>query len=91
MHRLLYAGHEDTRPSVEGGSVNGAPGTTRTCDPQLRKLMLYPTELRARGWFSLKIRKTGRLTLANAISGWRREWDSNPRYVAVHTLSKRAP
>jgi hypothetical protein len=26
----------------------GAPGTTRTCDPQLRKLMLYPTELRAR-------------------------------------------
>ena len=24
--------------------------------------------------------------------GWRREWDSNPRYaVNVHTLSKRAP
>jgi hypothetical protein len=22
---------------------------------------------------------------------WRRGWDSNPRYVAVHTLSKRAP
>jgi hypothetical protein len=22
---------------------------------------------------------------------WRREWDSNPRYLAVHTLSKRAP
>ncbi len=22
---------------------------------------------------------------------WRREWDSNPRYLAVHALSKRAP
>jgi hypothetical protein len=22
---------------------------------------------------------------------WRREWDSNPRYLAVNTLSKRAP
>src|SRR5881394_1222347 len=22
---------------------------------------------------------------------WRRGWDSNPRYVAVYTLSKRAP
>ena len=22
---------------------------------------------------------------------WRRGWDSNPRYLAVHTLSKRAP
>ena len=28
---------------------NGAPGKTRTCDPQLRKLMLYPSELRAPG------------------------------------------
>ena len=27
----------------------GAPGTTRTCDPQVRSLVLYPTELRARG------------------------------------------
>ena len=25
----------------------GAPGTTRTYDPQIRNLMLYPTELRA--------------------------------------------
>src|SRR4051794_3741079 len=23
-----------------------APGTTRTCDPQLRRLLLYPAELR---------------------------------------------
>src|SRR2546428_7771282 len=28
--------------------MNGAPGGNRTPDPQLRRLMLYPTELRAR-------------------------------------------
>ena len=27
--------------------IHGAPGTTRTCDPRLRKPMLYPSELRA--------------------------------------------
>jgi hypothetical protein len=27
---------------------SGAPGTIRTCDPQIRSLMLYPAELRAR-------------------------------------------
>ena len=26
----------------------GAPGTIRTSDPQIRSLMLYPAELRAR-------------------------------------------
>ena len=26
--------------------MTGAPGTIRTCDPQYRKLMLYPAELR---------------------------------------------
>src|SRR5579872_678748 len=31
--------------------ANGAPGTIRTSDPQIRSLMLYPAELRAR--FSL--------------------------------------
>jgi hypothetical protein len=27
--------------------IYGAPGWNRTSDPQLRRLMLYPTELRA--------------------------------------------
>lgn len=27
----------------------GAPGRNRTCDLELRRLLLYPTELRARG------------------------------------------
>jgi hypothetical protein len=26
---------------------NGLPDRNRTCDPQLRRLLLYPTELRA--------------------------------------------
>ena len=30
---------------------NGAPGTIRTSDPQIRSLMLYPAELRARRHF----------------------------------------
>ena len=28
---------------------NGAPGRIRTSDPQIRSLVLYPAELRARG------------------------------------------
>jgi hypothetical protein len=28
--------------------VTGAPGTIRTSDPQIRSLVLYPAELRAR-------------------------------------------
>ena len=37
------------RPGENYEVLYGAPGTTRTYDPQLRKLMLYPTELRALG------------------------------------------
>ena len=69
LHRLPCAGHEDTGPYLKCGDDNGAPGTTRTCDPQLRKLMLYPTELRARGVVFLENKKTGRPTLANGIWG----------------------
>src|SRR5688572_24120954 len=29
-------------------STKGAPGTARTCGPQVRSLVLYPTELRTR-------------------------------------------
>ena len=29
----------------------GDPGRTRTCDQQLRRLLLYPAELRGRGYF----------------------------------------
>ena len=31
------------------GVDDGAPGTTRTCDPLIRSQVLYPAELRVRG------------------------------------------
>ena len=31
----------------------GVPGRTRTCDPQFRKLLLYPAELRGHGLISI--------------------------------------
>ena len=33
---------------MRNNDVSGAPGTIRTSDPQIRSLMLYPAELRAR-------------------------------------------
>jgi hypothetical protein len=35
------------KPSLQNKS-DGAPGTIRTCDPMLRRHVLYPAELRAR-------------------------------------------
>src|SRR5947208_10416680 len=35
-------------PVSHGPSESGAPGRTRTCDPRLRRPVLYPPELRAR-------------------------------------------
>ena len=39
----------EARPTnAAGASPPGVPGRDRTCDPQLRRLLLYPTELRGR-------------------------------------------
>ena len=35
------------RARVSSERESGAPGRTRTCDPQIRNLVLYPAELRA--------------------------------------------
>lgn len=32
--------------------INGEPDRIRTCDQQLRRLLLYPAELRDRSWHS---------------------------------------
>ena len=32
--------------------MNGAPGMIRTCDPLIRSQVLYPAELRVRGWIN---------------------------------------
>lgn len=42
---------------------NGAPGTIRTSDPQIRSLMLYPAELRARMPYRLTARNLSRSPL----------------------------
>jgi hypothetical protein len=35
--------------------LRGAPGRTRTCDPRLRRPMLYPAELRAHGLWAMPV------------------------------------
>ncbi len=41
--------YTDTKINTVGGDLgkSGAPDRTRTCDPSLRRAVLYPTELRA--------------------------------------------
>ncbi len=45
--------NEENRRIGEFQEVIGAPGTIRTSGPQIRSLMLYPAELRARNEGSL--------------------------------------
>ena len=48
LYQLSYAHHFYHLPAAIIPKVShGAPGRTRTCNPQLRRLMLYPIELRA--------------------------------------------
>jgi hypothetical protein len=49
-HRILIIGFSPSPGSFDSRwESNGAPGEDRTPDPKFRKLVLYPTELRARG------------------------------------------
>ncbi len=41
-----------------GFFIYGAPGRIRTSDPQVRSLVLYPTELRARGRSGIMVKLT---------------------------------
>jgi hypothetical protein len=45
LYQLSYT-HHGTRILVQR-AANGAPGRTRTCNPRLRRPVLYPVELRA--------------------------------------------
>ena len=42
----------------------GRPGRNRTCNPRIRNPMLYPLELRALEYFSLRVRRSHFLTSA---------------------------
>ena len=47
LNGILGWGSDDgTRKAPDLSRENGAPGTIRTSDPQIRSLMLYPAELR---------------------------------------------
>ena len=47
--RALEPGCKNKKANPEAGFlVDGAPGEIRTPDPQVRSLVLYPAELRAR-------------------------------------------
>jgi hypothetical protein len=57
-------------------AIVGAPGRTRTCDPRLRRAMLYPTELRARAeransTCSCQLRPRGRVGGASDVGPMR--------------------
>ena len=73
LYQLSYAHHcyKLYTPNCQLTGQNGAPGRTRTCNPRLRRPVLYPVELRAlrkfRNW-----------------SGWR---DSNPRPTAPKAVA----
>jgi len=44
---LIYPRTPQTKPAPMGPFMIGAPERIRTSDPQIRNLVLYPTELRA--------------------------------------------
>ena len=65
----------------------GAPGRTRTCDPRLRRPVLYPTELRARGFIvaastdgisGVALRCRNECASPGTLAAW-----TNPRHPGV--------
>ena len=90
-------------PTSGSGASDGAQVTCGTCDDSLTVAPFRAwRDSRDRSAQGLGPAISRRRTLRDRIAasrpsrpfstaGWRREWDSNPRYVAAHTLSKRAP
>ena len=85
LYQLSYVHHRPSRPAASGGSASrsasgtrqgGAPGRTRTCDPRLRRPVLYPAELRAQSVESLA---PDCLVSSEGPTGWSGQRDSNPR------------
>ncbi len=50
LYPLSYAHHRPLRPRAGLAAQANAPGRNRTCNPKLRRLVLYPIELRAPVW-----------------------------------------
>ena len=49
LRRAVAVQRHNRSRTKKAYNIAGAPYRTRTCDPQLRRLLLYPTELRAPG------------------------------------------
>ena len=77
LYQLSYSHHGRKYRTIYPGHhlIYGAPGRIRTCDPRLRRPLLYPTELRAHAVFS----KPKKMVISPKWSEWR---DSNPRHPA---------
>ena len=59
--RIVTARDDSAMPRSKNRNEISTPGRTRTCDPRLRRPLLYPTELRARqGSFSMQGRCAGK-------------------------------
>lgn len=69
LYQLSYSHHRD---------LNGLPDRNRTCNPQLRRLVLYPIELRA----DLVTRDDYIAVTGNDQKNWSAWRDSNSRHPA---------
>src|SRR5664280_2502659 len=61
---------------------DGRPGWNRTSNPQLRRLMLYPIELRAHRRLSFARAATCQLIIANQGADWATLLGGSPRIYA---------
>ena len=74
---------------------SGAPDRIRTCDPQIRNLVLYPTELRAHQpshhifqWFSntLEINRQSEKSHATLVLPVIQNFQNRVSITSIHTL-----
>ena len=74
----------ELKPPSNQKEQNGAPDRTRTCDPRLRRPMLYPAELRAlipKG--AVQHRRASTYAMPGRLRAkWSGRRDSNPRHPA---------
>jgi hypothetical protein len=77
---IRESGRASRRRQTAASTGRSAPGWTRTTDPQLRRLLLYPTELRARN------------DLRDSSCPWLQEWSQKAApLLPVHLRAYPAP
>jgi hypothetical protein len=81
---------------IDDGRLNGDPGRIRTCDPQLRRLLLYPAELRghclwSRWGFAAWNPPLRSHTISSRLSGKARWLHETRRSLGEHRTSQNKP